>query len=124
MDSGPEADAGKIRYDQWQGLVRYLGRLSTLSQWEQIKPLFELVKQLSTSALSVLLTPVLIDEQLYLAQDAFDPGGPYPPRIHIETPDAHTVRFSCISADRPEGESIECRREAALDVLSRLAQAL
>lgn len=108
----------------WQGVVRYYGHLSTKPGWEHLHPLFDFVKQLSTSVVSVNFFPALIDDTLYIAKSPIDAEVELPRRVSIEVTQDKHVLMTCYPEGDGEAAQLDAPRESALDALWHMLQEL
>lgn len=108
----------------WLGMVRYYGDLVRRPGWELLFPLFDLVKQLSTSHLSLDFAPTLDGDVLVLTRRT--PAGPTasPARLTIEATPERTLLFRQYLPDDPEPRWLECPHEQAFNTLSRIAMTM
>ena len=109
----------------WLGLVRYYGSLSAKPGWEHLVPLFDFVKQLSTSVVSVDYFPSLIEDALVISKTPIDPDGELPRRLLIDVTAEGHVLMTCFSVgDDVATAHLDAPRESALDALWHLLQDL
>ncbi len=105
-------------------MVRYYGHLSAKPGWEHLHPLFDFVKQLSTSVVSVDFYPSLLDDTLYIAKCPIESEGQALPCVSIEaTSDLH-ILITCYPDGSRGPAQLDTPRESALDALWRILQEL
>ncbi len=108
----------------WEGVVRYYGALSGKRGYTAARPLFDFVKQLSTSCLSVACHPSIVDDVLFVGPKPLQSNPAGEARVSIEMTGYGEVLFRAYPAGSEECSEFKVPRAAALDVLSRVLEQL
>ena len=108
----------------WLGMVRYYGHLSAMPGWEDLHPLFDFVKQLSTSVVSIDFYPALIDDTLFISKTPISPDGELPRRVSIDMENDQRVSITCHPPGNDDPSFLSAPRASALNALWRILQKL
>ncbi len=112
----------------WRGMVRYYGELVRRPGWERMYPLFDLVKQISTSLISVEYTPSLEGDALVLTRTPSDsppdsaagPASVPSARLLITATPERELLFEQYLPGESEPRWLRCSHEQAFNTLSRI----
>lgn len=108
----------------WQGVLCYYGTLVAKEEWRHLIPLFDFVKQLSTSCYSVSFQPTIVDDKLYLARGPLESNPVESARLSIEMNNPQEVLFRRYEAGSTDGLTQVCHRVEALHHLNGLLREL
>lgn len=103
----------------WLGMVRYYGELVRRPGWERLFPLFDLVKQLSTSRVSLEFTPSLDGDVLVLTRNT-SAAGREPDRLTVDVTPERELLFRQYLPGDPTPRWLQCPHEQAFNTLSRI----
>jgi hypothetical protein len=108
----------------WQRAVGHYGKLVEQREWKRLYPLFDFVKQLSTSCLSVSFHPTIVENVLYLSREPLGNNPQDQPRVRIDMVDPDQVRVELFAADASGGDAVSFYRVDALHMLNSLLEKL
>jgi hypothetical protein len=115
---------GYTPLDDWASAVRYFGSLAAKPEHHDVKPLFDLVKQISTSCLSASVHPTTLDETLYMSTKPLGSDIDTQPRLSIAMSTQGMMTIHIFTAGETQGRSMSCSRAEAFPVLDKLLNRL
>ena len=115
---------GYTPLDDWASAVRYFGSLAAKPEHHDVKPLFDLVKQISTSCLSASVHPTTLDETLYMSTKPLGGDIDMQPRLSIAMSTQGMMTIHIFTAGETQGRSMICSRAEAFPVLDKLLNRL
>ncbi|MCE9614502.1 MAG: hypothetical protein K8T26_09515 [Lentisphaerae bacterium] len=108
----------------WLGLIRYYGALVARPGWEHLHPLFDLVKQISTSQTCAAVYPTLVNDVLTLTRQPLGDPPAHQPRLTLELTESRQFLFKQFEADSETYRDLICDREHAFNILVQIVRTL
>jgi len=112
------------RIESWQGVVRYYGGLVDRPGWRLQCVLFELVKQISTSQISVDFFASLIGDVLYVSRVPLATGNEDVNRLRVDVTGDRRIRFTQHDEGVTEERGLVCEHETAFNSLSAIVRSM
>ena len=100
---------GYTPLDDWASAVRYFGSLAAKPEHHDVKPLFDLVKQISTSCLSASVHPTTLDETLYMSTKPLGSDIDTQPRLSIAMSTQGMMTIHIFTGHHPEDQQSAAR---------------
>jgi hypothetical protein len=126
----PDASATDGYYDNsrpspsWEGVVRYYGALVAREGWREFMPVFELVKQISTSSATLDFVPSIVNDRLLVARQSLDTCPGPEPALEIDVTPCGKIRFRQYAAHSSDFRSLECPHASAFAVFVKIVASL